>query len=338
MVNDTANDTANAQLLDTQAQADQRRSLATQEEAKAQALLHPKPSMQHYENLQQEHADAVMSALSRGVDPSVDQTVKGVEDAITRVQPERAAKEPNKDDKFIAIQAKIAAKQPLTPEETAFLPAYHAYVKVNKIDPAAVRIQTLLQMPQAVVDPNDPSRVIYTTRKDAIGKEAAGSGDASAARKMEEYMSSGKGGQTLNAFNTAIGHLGMLKNAALALHNGDMTAVNSVAQDFAKASGSAAPTNFDAIKNAAEGEVAKAFTGNSTVAEQNELHANMTRSSSPQQMLGVIDNYTKLMESKKSALRSQYASGMQGKADFDGAAHDNSVQVKKYNPATGRIE
>ncbi len=311
---------ANAQATATQKQA-----LATQENAKAQAILNPQPDAEKAETLQQEHADAVIDAIHRGVDPATDTHVQQLADSITALQKQPTAKEPNKDDKYIAINAKVASGQPLTSDETAFKSGYEHFVKVNKIDPAAVRVNAMLQMPQAIADPNDPSREIYTTRRGAIGQEAPGSGDAAAARRMETYMTSGKGGQMLNAFNTSQGHLQILKNAGEALQNGNLTALNSVAQSFAKATGSAAPTNFDAIKNAAEGEVAKAFTGNATVAEQHELHQNISKASSPAQLNGVIDSYINLLESKKGSLKSQFEAGTKGRPDFQGgkpATHD----------------
>jgi hypothetical protein len=338
---DQANDTADANTSDMQAQALQRAALATQEQAKAESLLHPvaKPLPPHYENLAQEHADAVMAAIENHQDPSTDPKVKAVEDAIARVQPEHAGKTPNKDDQFISIQQKIAKGEPLTPEEKAYLPAYKEYVKLNKIDPAQVRVQALMQMPQAIVDPNDPSREIFSTKKGAIGQEAPGSGEAAAARRMDTYMTSGKGGQTLNSFNTATKHLDLLDKTADALKNGNLQIANSVGQSYAKATGNPAPTNFDALRLAVSGEVGKTFSGGvATVPEMEDLKANINKANSPAQLKGVINDFRQLMQSKRETLETQYKSGIQGKADFGSSTPATPTATHKFNPATGRIE
>lgn len=289
------------------------------------------------ENLQQDYADAVMDGIRRGVDPASDPKVQQLGDAITSLQRQPASKEPNKDDRYIAINAKIAAKQPLTPDEAAFKAGYEHYVKVNKLDPAGVRVTAMMQMPQAIADPNDPTREIFTTKKGAIGQEAPGSGDAASARRMQVYMTSGKGGQTLNAFNTASSHLQLLGQAADALNNGDSTLLNGVSQSFAKATGSPAPTNFDAVKTAVEGEVAKTFTGgNATVSEQAELKNAIDKANSPAQLHGAIGKFYALMQSKKEALHSQYEAGIKGQADFGEPSPQAATHV--YNQKTGKIE
>jgi hypothetical protein len=314
---DQAQQQAATTLQDSQAQVQQRQALAQQEQAKATALANPKPlPVDKPENLQQEYADAVTAAIHGGNDPAHDPQVQQLADAITSLQRQPAAKEANKDDKYIAINAKLAAGQALTPDEQSFKSGYEHYVKVNKIDPAAVRVTAMMQMPQAIVDPNDPSREIYTTRKGAIGQQAAGSGDAQAARKADLYFTTGKGGQTLNAFNTAQTHLQILGQAAEALHNGNSTLLNGAANSFAKATGNPAPTNFDAVKNAVQGEIAKALTGNVTVSEQAELQKDMNNASSPAQIQGIVQKYTALMQGKKNALHQQYTDAKQGQASF----------------------
>jgi len=59
--------------------------------------------------------------------------------------------------------------------------AFDEYTKKTRIEPAAVRSEVYMQMPQAVYDPGTGQNV-YTTRRGAIGKEAPSSADALAAR------------------------------------------------------------------------------------------------------------------------------------------------------------
>jgi len=338
---DQAEDEADTHQQDQQAQVTQRQALAEQEQAKAFALTHPKPVAdvpQKPENLQQEYADAVTSTIGRGEDPAHDPKVQQLADAITSLQRQPAAKEANKDDKYIAINAKLSAGQPLSPDETAFKSGYEHYVKVNKIDPAGVRVQAMLSMPQAIVDPNDPSREIFTTRKGAVGQEAPGSGEAKAARGADTYFTTGKGGQFLASATTSQNHLQLLGQAAQALDNGDSTLLNSAAQGFAKATGSAAPTNFDAVKNAVNGEIAKALTGNVTVSEQAALEHDMNNASSPKQIAGIVQKYTQLIQGKKDALQQQYNSAKQGQANFGGTTQNAPAATHVFNPKTGKIE
>jgi len=341
VANDLGNDQAAATLQNSQAQAVQRAALAKQEEAKAEALLHPpvKPVAEvKPENLQQEHADAVMAAINKGIDPATDPRTQQLADAITSLQRQPTAKEASKDDEYIAINAKLAAGTPLSPDETAFKAGYEHYVKVNKLDPAGVRVTAMMQMPQAIVDPNDPSREIFTTKKGAIGQQAAGSGDAQAARKADVYFTTGKGGQTLNAFNTAQTHLQILGQAAEALHNGNSTLLNGAANSFAKATGSPAPTNFDAVKNAVQGEIAKALTGNVTVSEQQELQKDMNNASSPAQIQGIVQKYTALMQGKKQALHQQYDDAKKGKASFDDPTQSSPNKVDgHWDPVAKKV-
>lgn len=199
--------------------------------------------------------------------------------------------------------------------------AFKEYTKQTKIDPAQVRANVFMQMPQAVADPNHPGQTTFVTRQNAIGMEAPNSGDVKSIQATQRFFSpAGKGGQNLAAFNTAQNHLQLLGQASEALDNGNLTMLNDVAQKFSKDTGSAAPTNFDAVKNAVKGEVAKALTGNVTVSEQAELDKDFNNASSPKQVSGVIQKYTQLMQGKKDVLHQQYTDGMKGKVTFDDAA------------------
>lgn len=199
--------------------------------------------------------------------------------------------------------------------------AFKEYTKQTKIDPAQVRANVFMSMPQAVADPDNPGQTKFVTRKDAVGMEAPNSGDLKSIQATQKFFSpAGKGGQNLAAFNTAQNHLQLLGQASEALGNGNLTMLNDISQKYAKATGSAAPTNFDSVKNAVKGEVAKALTGNVTVSEQAELDKDFNNASSPKQIAGVIQKYTQLMQGKKEVLHQQYTDGMAGKVSFDDAA------------------
>lgn len=272
-------------------------------------------------------------------------------DALAAKQQQMDAEEKAKHDRALeqhnvatvplanrATEIYAIPKKQRTAEQNAFITGYEKNNDVTRIQPAQVRVQALMQMPQAIADPNDPSREVYTTRAGAVGQEAPGSGPAAAARRMDTFMTSGKGGQALVAFNTAQTHLQLLGQAVEALHNGNSTLLNSVANSYAKATGTAAPTNFDAVKNALKGEVAKALTGNATVSEQAELDKDFNNASSPAQLAGIAQKYTQLMQGKKDALHKQYNDTKKGTVDFGGQGTASPAATHRFNPTTGKIE
>lgn len=214
------------------------------------------------------------------------------------------------------IYAKPAAQR--TPAENLFIKGYEKNNDVTRIQPAQVRIQGLMAMPQAVVDPNDPSRTIFATKKDAIGQEAPSSGEAAGARKVLTSAIGGKLGDTINSYNTATAHLDQLDKAADALKNGDIQALNKVGNAFSAATGNPAPTNFQAVKSAVAGEVSKTFKGGqATDAEIKEFEGAISSANSPAQLKGVIQTYKGLMASKREAIQQQVQQGTQGKPNFN---------------------
>ena len=204
-----------------------------------------------------------------------------------------------------------------TAAQKLFIKGYEKNNEVTRIQPAAARVSMYMQMPQAVVDPNDPSREIFTTKKEALGMEAPASGAAAGARKVLTSAIGGKLGDTINAYNTASAHLDMLSQAADALNNGNIQALNKVGNEFNKQTGSPAPTNFKAVEDAVAGEVSKTFKGGqATDAEIKQAEDAISAASSPAQLKGVINTYKGLMASKRDAIRQQVQQGQQGKVNY----------------------
>lgn len=236
--------------------------------------------------------------------------------------PPPTVKTPNRDDRYIAIQEKAQQGQPLTPEERAYLNAYDVYVQKTKVAPGVARAAAFASdryIP--VIDPDDPERVTFMHAGDAA-KSKAGSPQSIAFKTdaaMTRYMTSGKGGQNLVAFETATAHLDMLKQAAEALDNGDTQLFNRVSQAWATATGSPAPTDFNSIRNAVSGELAKTFSG-ATVSEIESIQSTINSAMSPAQLAGAIDVDSKLMAGKVQALKGQYEAGKQGQPNFPGGA------------------
>ena len=139
---------------------------------------------------------------------------------------------------------------------------------------------------------------------------------------LQKSAIAGPIGQQVTSYNTAIQHANQLRQAADALDNGDVRALNAIGNQIGFQFGSDKTTNFNVIKNALSGEVSKVFKGGeATDAEIKSVQAPFDAANSPKQLKGAIDNAIHLMNSKRDALQQQYTQGMQGKPNFQGGAN-----------------
>jgi len=101
-----------------------------------------KPTAPHIQTDPKEiYTEAVADAFKRGVDPAKDPKVQQAAKAVTEIQKQPAEKEPQRDDKYISIQAKPAAQR--TEEENAYVKGYEKYVQETKVQPGVVRMETM---------------------------------------------------------------------------------------------------------------------------------------------------------------------------------------------------
>lgn len=226
----------------------------------------------------------------------------------------------NRDDKYIAILQKEAAGQPLTDDDKSYKAAYEVYVKKTKVDPTVARAAAYgANRYVPVIDPDDPEQTILMKAIDAANQRAGT--PASIAYQTDKavtrYMTSGAGASNITYFNTAMDHLRLLQQAGDALQNGDLPTFNRLSNNFATATGSPAPTNFDAVKAAVAGEISKTFKGTgATDQEISEVNATINNAQSPDQIQGAIGYYIQLMQGKMSALKGQYDAGRSGRPNF----------------------
>jgi len=130
-------------------------------------------------------------------------------------------------------------------------------------------------------------------------------------------FTSGKQGQTVRSFNTAIDHLGTLGELADALNNHDLKIANSVANKIAEQTGNPAPTNFNAAKKIVGDEIVKAIVGSGGgVTDREEAAKTVDAANSPAQLRGVIATYEKLMAGQLHGLQKSYEEST-GRKDFD---------------------
>jgi hypothetical protein len=226
----------------------------------------------------------------------------------------------NRDDRYIDIERRRQLGQPLSAEDEAYAAAWDLYVNKRVIAPGVARAAAFAaDRFVQVVDPQDPEKVIFMPAGQAA---RAGAGTpASIGFKTDaaitKYMTSGKGGENIAYFSTAASHLQLLGEAADALNNGDIQRLNQLGNRITQEIGGPAPTNFEAVKSAVSGELAKTFTGKgATVEEIAQINGVINSAESPDQLAGVIRYYSGLMGGKLNALRSQYEAGKSGRPAF----------------------
>jgi hypothetical protein len=162
--------------------------------------------------------------------------------------------------------------------------------------------------------------------------------DVASRGKAVKDFSTGTQGRQVNAFNTAIDHLGTMDKLSDALQNGDIKAFNALGNTIARQTGVPAPTNFDAAKQIVTSEVIKAVVASGGgVTERQEAERNFANANSPAQLKGLINTYQDLLGGQLKSLSLQYENTT-GRKDFDKkltpAAQSVVARVRSESPAT----
>jgi hypothetical protein len=138
-----------------------------------------------------------------------------------------------------------------------------------------------------------------------------------AKNKARLDFTTGKNGNNVRSLNVAVQHLEQLGGLSAALGNGDIQMVNKLGQAIAEQTGSPAPTNFDGVKQMVGDEIVKAVVGSGGgVHDREEIANNISRASSPQQLMGVIRQYQGLLGGQLKGLKKQYEKST-GLNDFE---------------------
>lgn len=120
-------------------------------------------------------------------------------------------------------------------------------------------------------------------------------------------FAAGVEGRTVRSLNVAIDHLATLSEAASALQNGDIPAVNKIVNYYRQQTGSPLTTNFDSIKQVVSAEIAKAVVGGQTALhDRDDMARRAANSQSPAQLQGIVTEFQKLMAGQMKGLRQQY--------------------------------
>lgn len=129
-------------------------------------------------------------------------------------------------------------------------------------------------------------------------------------------FTTGTEGKTTRSLNVAIAHMGTLSQLSDALQNNDVQALNRISNAWAKETGSAAPTSFNAARDVVANEVVKAITASGgALADRQEAQQTISAAQSPAQLKQVMDTYKQLLGGQLEGLRQQYEQGT-GKKDF----------------------
>jgi hypothetical protein len=176
-----------------------------------------------------------------------------------------------------------------------------------------------------------PQRQAFLSLVQSINPQFS-SKDYDITKGVQKAFTTGKPAEELVAFNTAIAHADLLKQAAEQLKNGEWRSKNSVFNKFKTEFGFAGPPTYQTIANAYTREVTKALSaGHLTDAEISSQGATIPANASPEQIAGVIDSYRQLMASKVQQRKAQFDAGMKSQPNF---GQSNSLTVTAPNGKT----
>lgn len=156
-----------------------------------------------------------------------------------------------------------------------------------------------------------------------------------------KQFDTGKQGDTTRSFNVATGHLDLMGQLADALDTGDTKRINVVGNQIKNEFGlSAAPTNFDALRNLVSGEVVKATTGSGgALGDRSAIDATMSSATSPKILKSTISNvYLPAMKSQLEGLEQQFHAGT-GLNDYkDRYLEPRTIKALGLNSSTSGAE
>lgn len=123
-------------------------------------------------------------------------------------------------------------------------------------------------------------------------------------------FTSGKSAQTINALNTALGHLDAVDKAGDALNNGELTPLNWAKNSLTPLVGYPEPNNFNTDAGLVAEELTKVYRGTGAEADVTRHLQDLSVNASPEQRRGALSQIASLLKSKLDALGQQYNQGM----------------------------
>jgi hypothetical protein len=166
-----------------------------------------------------------------------------------------------------------------------------------------------------VADPNKPGETTFAKAGTAVSQGLAGPTSASVQvpKAVAKKATSGNWADQKIAFNTAIQHAELLRDAAKALNNGDIRALNSLKNKLATEFGDPDLTSFEAIANAYNHEITSVISkGHITDNEVKTGDRTLPANANFKTIDKVLKNYQALAQSKMTQLQKQIDAGMKG--------------------------
>ena len=170
-----------------------------------------------------------------------------------------------------------------------------------------------LAMPREIADVNNPGQTTFVPAGRAFGQAGPQSASVQVPKAAARAEVPTNIGNLKVAFNTALQHADLLQQALTALSNNDTRVLNSIKNRFKTEFGSPDVTNFQTISNAYAREITKMLSaGHLTDAEISQQGATLPANASPQQILGALQSYRALAQSKLNMLNAQKNAAVQG--------------------------
>lgn len=128
----------------------------------------------------------------------------------------------------------------------------------------------------------------------------------------------GKEAASINAINTAAGHVSVLADAANALQLGDLPTLNKLANALGYQTGSQPLAVYKTIVHRLGPEITKAYVGTGgTLGDRGSSESDFDPALGPKAILSNLGMTAYLFDSKKNALKTQYEKNVPGK-NFEG--------------------
>lgn len=129
---------------------------------------------------------------------------------------------------------------------------------------------------------------------------------ATAVNDLGKATPSSAGGKVQSA-NALVTHLDQLSTLTSGLTSGNLPLINAAKNRYMQETGSAAPTNFNAVKNIAADEAVKFIIANGgTLHDRQQAQAVFNAAQSPQQLAGAITQVQHLAAGQLSGIRQRY--------------------------------
>jgi hypothetical protein len=189
------------------------------------------------------------------------------------------------------------------------------------LDMAAAIYAKTGQMPQGLGRGGVAQRAVVNRAAQLTGGDVSGIltnwQDWKSGQQTVTAFDKGPQGNQVRALNVAIQHLDLYKQAARALQNGNVPMFNSVAQAIGRATGSAPPTNAQALHDLVMDEVTKGVLGTAGgVTDRGKAAAILGQAQSAAQLAGGFDQVMGLLNGQLNGLKQQYTSGTK-RDDFE---------------------